>query len=334
MVNIPFEIQDVSDEDHQLIWNVAKEKRQYVQVGPSKYFYPKEYEDLGPICYNFKIRPDDVFVVNYPRSGSTWLSEMIWLINNNLDYATAKSVDVGCRFPLMDVSVVKLPKLEKERIKSLAEEERSKQVSKYFSTLFDEYSNITTRRFFKTHLPLSLLPPDLLDKAKVVYIARDPRDVFVSVYHLLKNRIYDDKPDEIWNLFRRGLLPWCPVFPHVKEGWVARDNPNLLFIFYEDVVNDLQGSLRRMASFFGKDLTDEQIHELCEHLRFDNIKKNEAVNQQETMAELGVCSGQSPFIRKGLIGDWRDHFSKDQAQEAEEWMRENISDSELKYSTF
>lgn len=38
--------------------------------------------------------------------------------------------------------------------------------------------------FIMTHLPLSLLPPTLLDSCKVVYVARDPRDVALSNYHL------------------------------------------------------------------------------------------------------------------------------------------------------
>ena len=31
------------------------------------------------------------------------------------------------------------------------------------------------RRFIKSHLPLSLLPHNLLDTAKVVYVARNPK---------------------------------------------------------------------------------------------------------------------------------------------------------------
>jgi len=41
-------------------------------------------------------------------------------------------------------------------------------------------------RFVKTHLPLSLLPEDLLDKAKVIFVARDVRDIAVSLYHHVK----------------------------------------------------------------------------------------------------------------------------------------------------
>ena len=40
----------------------------------------------------------------------------------------------------------------------------------------------------KTHLPLSHLPTDLLTKAKVIYVARNPKDQIVSWYHHMPYR--------------------------------------------------------------------------------------------------------------------------------------------------
>lgn len=59
-------------------------------------------------------------------------------------------------------------------------------------------------RYVYTHLPMSLLPPSLLDTAKVVYVARDPRDVVVSFFHM--NRLhrllgYHGDFKIFWNLF-------------------------------------------------------------------------------------------------------------------------------------
>lgn len=51
----------------------------------------------------------------------------------------------------------------------------------------EQLKDAPSPRFVKTHLPLSLLPPTLLDTAKVIYVARDPRDVAVSFYHLNKS---------------------------------------------------------------------------------------------------------------------------------------------------
>lgn len=67
---------------------------------------------------------------------------------------------------------------------------------------------LTQKRFIKTHLPMSLMPPKMLDTAKVVYVARDPRDVAVSCYHhsRLFKLVDPLKPfKSFWEIFYRGL---------------------------------------------------------------------------------------------------------------------------------
>lgn len=66
-------------------------------------------------------------------------------------------------------------------------------------------------RFIKTHLPMSLMPPTLLDTAKMVYVARDPRDVAVSCYHharLFKMMHFPGGFKEFWNLFYKSLCEY------------------------------------------------------------------------------------------------------------------------------
>lgn len=48
--------------------------------------------------------------------------------------------------------------------------------------------NIDSPRFIKTHLPFSLMPPSVMNKqAKVIYVARNPKDVMVSYYYLSRS---------------------------------------------------------------------------------------------------------------------------------------------------
>lgn len=65
-----------------------------------------------------------------------------------------------------------------------------------------------SRRFIKTHLPMSLLPPNLLDTSKVLYVARDPRDAAVSFYyHNKRFKAHDYTGDfkRYWELFKKNL---------------------------------------------------------------------------------------------------------------------------------
>ena len=59
-------------------------------------------------------------------------------------------------------------------------------------------------RFIKTHLPMSFLPPIMVDTAKTIYIARDARDIDVSCYHQSKLfKVFDFAGEfkDFWELF-------------------------------------------------------------------------------------------------------------------------------------
>lgn len=64
-------------------------------------------------------------------------------------------------------------------------------------------------RFIKTHLPLSLMPPSVFqENSKIIYVARNPKDVAISYYHL--NRLYKTQGyignfECYWNIFEKGL---------------------------------------------------------------------------------------------------------------------------------
>lgn len=47
---------------------------------------------------NFKVFEDDIFLCGYPRSGTTFVQELIWLIVNDFDFDTAKSIEMDRRF--------------------------------------------------------------------------------------------------------------------------------------------------------------------------------------------------------------------------------------------
>ncbi|KAF2887786.1 hypothetical protein ILUMI_18387, partial [Ignelater luminosus] len=95
------------------------------------------------------------------------------------------------------------------------------------------------RRFIKTHLPFSLLPPDLFTAGcKVIYVARNPKDVAVSFFHLnrlIRTQGYLGDFPKFWDYFERNLQSWTPYWSHIQEGWERRNSENVLFMFYEQM---------------------------------------------------------------------------------------------------
>ena len=64
-------------------------------------------------------------------------------------------------------------------------------------------------------------------------------------------------------------------------------------------MQDLPKEISRVAKFFNKEFTNDQIETLAKHLGFDSFKNNPAVNGQELQA-MGYFKKDSAFIRKGM----------------------------------
>lgn len=308
----------------------------YAAFGPSKYILPKKFSEVAEDIYNLKIRPDDIFVATFPRCGTTWTQELVWLIQNDLDYETAKSVDLVNRWAFLEYDAF----IDSATIAQYREENKNNSTilqtyDKYVKSRVSQVDEAPSPRFIKTHLALSLLPPNLVAEAKVVYVVRDPRDVAVSFYHhnrLIRNHNFVGDFKTYWDLFRKDLIMFTPYFPHLKEAWAKRNHPNMLFLSYEDMVKDLPAAIRKVAKFLNKKLNDEQIEVLAKHLKFDNFKNNMSVNY-ERYGEMGILNkGEQPFIRKGKSGGWRDDFDQEMTAQAQEWIKQNLKDTDIKLS--
>nr|BAM19897.1 sulfotransferase [Papilio xuthus] len=121
------------------------------------------------------LRPDDIFVASFPRSGTTWTQELVWLLASDLDYSKAAAIPLQARYTFLEFSMY----LSKEILNAVKNENAGKEDQlKILDILSAPGSQLAAQmsspRFLKTHLPMSLLPPTLLDSTKVLYVARNP----------------------------------------------------------------------------------------------------------------------------------------------------------------
>ncbi|KAF0298038.1 Sulfotransferase 1C4 [Amphibalanus amphitrite] len=279
------------------------------------------------------IRPGELVVCSVPKSGTTWTLEMAWLVANDCDFEGARSrldqnryTEVGNLFylGLTPAFLREYVPLVMTRLRKLAG-----LVHLLYLMLRSLWQSVG---LVKTHVPLSLLPPDLLETNKVIYVTRNPKDALVSYYHHFSRcRVvkYSGSMDDLAEDYMAGRLPGLPFFSHVLEAWRQRHHPNMLFLFYEDMKRDMPGTLRRVATFLGKTLTTEQVEKLCHHLDFKHMKNNEHANS--LMYQKAGILDMPSFIREGQVGKGRQHFSSDMDRRLNEWIRLSVAGTGLSY---
>ena len=110
-------------------------------------------------------------------------------------------------------------------------------------------------RVFVTHLPFPSLPSG----GKRIYCFRDQKDVVLSAYYF-----YDSK------LSLRGRVSmsiFADVYlerieRHLNElllWWECRHESDTLLLFFDDVMEDHAGCVRRIAEYIGVDLDDDAV---------------------------------------------------------------------------
>jgi len=286
-------------------------------------------EEVMEKLYNQPVEQGDVWVVTLPKCGTTWTQEMVWLLANDLDYESAK-VPLHARYHFLEFAALHNPL----HVKKLMD--KAKELVPNLPISYEDIMGIRTehRRFVKSHLPMSLNPPDLINKAKVVYVARNPKDMLVSYYHhlkLMKIQGFNKDLETLFEYFIKGQTLETPFFPHVLEAWNLRHHPNMCFIFFEDMKRDLKGVITKVAKFLGKSLTEEQLDKLAQHLHFDNFKKNPYVNSEEMKMIPGLADNERSFIRKGKTGDWKNHFTPEMERRMDAWVKENQRGTDLTF---
>uniref|UniRef100_A0A0P5S7S9 Sulfotransferase sult n=1 Tax=Daphnia magna TaxID=35525 RepID=A0A0P5S7S9_9CRUS len=294
-----------------------------VSSEPGNFVYHPLYSKNAHEFYHFGIRNDDVWIRTFPRSGTTWTSELIWLMMNDCNFDVANQIPLTIRAPNIDTCYA-----------TNSESMASQGFSSTVPTL-EKLAELPSPRVLKSHLPLYLLPPGLLDSCKVIYVARNPKDALVSFYyfhHMVKFFQFTGTLEQFAEYFIQSKLMWTPYFSSVLDAWANRHHPNMLFLFFEDMKKDIRKEIRKMCSFLNKQLSDEQIETLVEHVKVDNFAKNKSVNLTVEI-ESGLLNKGHSFVRKGKTGDWKNHFSPELNSRIDQWIEDNLAGSDLKFVT-
>lgn len=186
-------------------------------------FMPIITGDCLEAILNFDVYSDDVFICALPKSGSSWMSTIVWLLTHNLDY---KTIETTNRYSLMgNFDAIEIAIDAKKRAKELLTIDESKPTSDQpispaaaLLMAWNEIFNcLESPRIMKTHHPSHLLPKKIWSKgARAIYVVRNIKDMAVSLYYFLRNFFHvDSTMDDVVNSIANDMSVYSPLPDHV-----------------------------------------------------------------------------------------------------------------------
>ena len=166
---------------------------------------------------------DDIWVVTCPRSGTTWIQQIVRsiLAKGNEDHSIDQAV----------------PYLEAADSKIIP--------------YGVNFSTIERPRVIKSHMSYNSMP------------CGPPKDRPMFAPWFLSGQVY-----------------FGSQLDHVLGWWEQRDDDNVLFLKYEDMKKDFKSAIICIASFIGKDLTEEEVDKVIKKSSFSNMKNNPTTNYE------------------------------------------------------
>jgi hypothetical protein len=180
--------------------------------------------------------PADIFIAGYPKSGNTWMQNLIAGVVYQLDpehLSDAKVLDLvpdvhSCRY----------------------------------------YRRHQTPMYFKTHhLPRA-------EYQRVIYLLRDGRDVMVSYYHHL--RALNGDAVDFSEIVRTGrhLMP-SKWHEHVNAWRSNPFGAEILTVRYEDLLENPVNELRRVCDFAGIERSAQLLETVSRGSSFEKMRAKE-----------------------------------------------------------
>ncbi|EDV97829.1 GH17085 [Drosophila grimshawi] len=268
---------------------------------------PELYKQMcAKRIHNFETRESDVFVVTFMKSGTTWMQELAWLLLNQLDFERAKSCYLPKRSRFIENLAMKTP----------------------FIDTVAACEKMISPRLIKSHLPAQLLPREIWQEGrKIIYIARNPKDVVVSSYHFLNGTtLWKGDLDTYVDEFVNDQIAYTSYWSHIIDFWRMRNEPNIFFVTYEEMRRDLKDVIERLCKFLAApSIKEEEMNQLLHHLSFESMKESNYNNltgrlkQKLTTTEDFDLHSFSRFMRRGIVGSYKDELNIVHKEKLDKW---------------
>lgn len=248
----------------------------------------------------YRPRDGDIIVTTAPKCGTTWTQMLCALLVHGPELPA----------PLSRISP------EFDRLGAPVE------------ALMAELDAQAGPRIIKTHTPLDGLP--YFEQVRYLHCARDPRDAFLSMVDNMQNLsdramapvrerlslpetfAFPTDPNAFFPVWMTTPVhdwmedgfPTGSVFHAARVVWPYRRLANLHLLHYRDLRLDLEGEMRRLASFLGVSVGADRWPALLQAAGFAAMQAR--ADDYAPGAHLGDWSSNRAFFRRARLGEWRE----------------------------
>lgn len=201
-------------------------------------------------------RSGDVVIVGPAKAGTTWLQQIMHQIRTKGDETFEDIYKVTWWLPYRYV--------------------------KYDMDLNAE--QVANPRIYKCHDRYDMVPKT--DGMKFVIIFRDPYDCqwsFIKFFMRLMGAEEDLNEDMALELFQLGSSLGNDYFGILTTWYQYRNDPNVLWLQYEDLKTDLRFCIEKVAEFMEVKLSEEELSRIHGFCTFEYMSKHESRFAADTM---------------------------------------------------
>lgn len=239
-----------------IIWQMLRDCKNYLEFYKYKNTLPK-----NPVH-------DDIYLVEYPKSGITWLSFLI----GNIELKLNKQSEI---ITLLNYT---------------------KYVPDIHQIKCGEISRILKRTFIKSH--------DVYNPYYnyVIYIVRHPYDVMVSYYNFMRERRFNKGFEDFVKNKKFGIGSWVN---HLNSWYYNNQGSQRIhFIKYENLMKNPKKTLKDLYTNLGIDLNYEIIKSSIDLSNMENMKKSEEFYRANNLNyKFNFVGKENKILKEQLLTD-------------------------------
>lgn len=222
--------------------------------------------------------PSDIFIMTPAKCGTTWMQQIVHGLRSrgSMDFD-----EITCVVPWIEMAA---------------------------DMGIDIYTpQVASPRAFKTHLNLNTVPQG----GKYIAVVRDPKDALLSLYRFFEGWVMEKGFIPIEEFARDFYIEGRNrgYWKHIQAFWDRRHDADVLALSYENMKQDLPGTIERVAEFMEIALDDELKDIVVRQSDFKfmsehNPQFDDHIVRETRNAACGIpADGTTSKVKNGNVGD-------------------------------